>query len=994
MSKVKFFIFCGLFFLSVGMLKVSAQQVFKTTAASVIAYLEYVPQDYNTNSDKYPIVFFLHGVGERGPNSTDLATLQGSIDLVTRHGPPQYVKAGTQFPFILISPQLKSNNAQWTTAYIMEVINYCKTYLRIDERRIYLTGLSLGGGGTWVAAQDQPELFAAIGPVCGGYNSTSMACGIAHENLPVWAFHGDKDTTVPLARSQNMVNAINNCVPTPSPLAKLTIYAGVAHNAWDYAYKTDNSLHNPNFYQWITSFTNVYNAGNTIPIAKAGPDKTLSLAGGTISGSGADSDGSIASFAWTKISGPAATLANITSSTLSLANLAVGNYVFRLQVTDNNGNTDSDYVTVNAIVNTAPVSNAGVDKTITLPANTTMLSGSGTDADGTIASYQWTKISGGSVTLMNATSATLNLSALLQGTYSFRLSVTDNLGASDSDDVTVQVNAPVAPIVNAGADRQINLPTTSATITGSATDIGGTIASYQWTKISGGSCTMNNTTTSALKIGALASGSYTFRLTATDNNGNPASDDMKLTVDAPPAVNAGPDKTIVLPFGGSLILTGTATDSDGTIVKYQWSKYSGPNLTAEDSGSASFKITKMYEGVYVFKFAVTDNLGAQGIDYVTVTVNPEIVNHAPVSNAGPDKNITLPTNSMTLAGAGTDTDGSIVSFQWTKVSGGSVTMANMTSATLNLTGLLQGTYVFRLTVTDNDGAINSDDVIVVVNPPVIPVVNAGNDKLVPLPTTTAALTGSATDNDGTIVSYQWTKISGANCTMTNSTTSMLKLGSLTSGNYTFRLTATDNDGYTASDDMILTVDAPPLVNAGADISITLPLGTSLILNGTATDSDGTIVKYLWSKHSGPNVTAGSATNPSFTITQLFEGVYVFKLAVTDNLGVQGIDYVTVTVGATVTSSSRMQTDETQILTESELTKEHEGFNDDAVLGKRTMQDLEGCIVFIFDDSGKRLYAGAWSVEKDHEILQQGLYIYNVMKKGVRVDSGKIFKQGI
>src|SRR3954468_502271 len=122
MNKIIYFFFYSLFFLALGTTSISAQQIFRTTPASVIAYLEYVPQDYNTNSDKYPIVFFLHGIGERGTNTTDLATLQTSVQTVAKHGPPMYVKNGTQFPFILISPQLKSNYGEWTTSYLMEVI--------------------------------------------------------------------------------------------------------------------------------------------------------------------------------------------------------------------------------------------------------------------------------------------------------------------------------------------------------------------------------------------------------------------------------------------------------------------------------------------------------------------------------------------------------------------------------------------------------------------------------------------------------------------------------------------------------------------------------------------------------------------------------------------------------------------------------------------------------------------------------------------------------
>ncbi|MBT1705705.1 PKD domain-containing protein [Chryseosolibacter indicus] len=622
--------FYGLVLASTLFFKLSAQQVFKTTTTSVIPYLEYLPQDYSTNTNKYPIVFFLHGIGERGPNSTDPTVLDDYIQNVAKHGPPKHVKAGYQFPFILISPQLKNNNSTWPSSYVMEVIEYCRTYLRIDERRIYLTGLSLGGGGTWWTAQDYPEFFAAIAPVCGGYNSTAKACGIANADLPVWAFHGDKDTTVPLSKSQNMVNAINNCVPQTSNLAKLTIYTGVAHNAWDYAYKTDNSLHDPNVFQWLMSFTNTQNNDNKIPVANAGTDKIINVTSTTLTGSATDADGTIASYAWTQMSGPTATVSNASTATLSLSNLSVGEYVFRLRVKDNSGNTDSDYVklTVEENVNTAPKANAGKDITITLPVNSVVIKGSATDADGTIATYKWTKVRGPvSLTLANATTSSLTTSSLVEGSYVFRLTVTDNKGATHYDDMLVKVNpfvssvvVPIAPTVTAGADKAINLPTSSTSFTGSATDIDGTVKSYIWTKVSGPACTMTNTTTTTLKVQGLVLGTYVFRLTATDNGGNQGSDEVKLTVNAPPAANAGADKTVMLPLLSTLTLEGKATDIDGSITKYVWSKYSGPNFITErnTSSTPTFKIVQMNEGTYVFKFAVTDNLGATTFDYVTV----------------------------------------------------------------------------------------------------------------------------------------------------------------------------------------------------------------------------------------------------------------------------------------------------------------------------------------------------------------------------------------
>lgn len=327
---------------------VFAQQTFKTTSKSVIAYYEYLPTGYTGNSNKYPIVIFLHGIGERGPNTTDIPTLQANIYKVAKHGPPMYVKNGTQFPFILISPQLKNNYGLWSSAYVMEVINHVKTYLRVDEKRIYLTGMSLGGGGTWVTTQDNAKLFAAIAPVCGGYNSPSKALNLANEDMPVWGFHGDKDTIVPMSKTVNMVNAINGCTPRPSPLSKVTIYPGVAHDSWKYAYRTDNSIHSPNVYAWLMSFTNTVNAGNKIPNANAGVDQTKSVSSlsFSLSGSGTDIDGSIASYSWTKISGPTVTLSGAASPTLKLSALKAGTYYFRLTVRDNSGNTDSDYVKV------------------------------------------------------------------------------------------------------------------------------------------------------------------------------------------------------------------------------------------------------------------------------------------------------------------------------------------------------------------------------------------------------------------------------------------------------------------------------------------------------------------------------------------------------------------------------------------------------------------------------------------------------------------------
>lgn len=732
MRNVAKILFCLLLTFSVSLTQ--AQQVFKTTQPSTIAYYEYLPQDYNSNSDKYPVMIFLHGIGERGPNSTNISTLQASIYEVAKLGPPMYVKNGAQFPFILISPQLKDNYGTWPSSYVLEVINHVKTYLRIDERRIYLTGLSLGGGGTWVAAQDYPELFAAIAPVCGGYNSPSKACGIASENVAVWAFHGDIDSTVPLSRSVNMVNAINACTPAPNPLARMTIYTGVNHNAWSKAYKTDNTVHNPNLYQWITTFTNTTKKGTKVPIANAGADKNVAPGSATLTGSGTDSDGSIASYVWTQLSGPNnASLSNSNTASITLSNLISGTYTYRLTVTDNAGITDSDYIKVNVnsiYANVLPTVNAGSDKTITLPLSSVSLGATATDSDGTISAYRWTKVSGGNATLTGATTATLVASALVEGSYVFRATVTDDDGGQKSDDVTVTVKAAtsnnIAPVAKAGLDKTISLPTKAITIVGSATDADGTIASYAWTKLSGPASSLSNATTAKLWAYNLVEGTYSFRLTVTDNDGASSSDEMILTVNGEsagttfqnvaPEANAGADKTITLPTR-AITIVGSGTDSDGTIASYAWTKLSGPAVTMSNATTPKLFASNLVQGTYSFRLTVTDDKGASAYDDMILTVAPEEVvapNSIPFVSAGPDKTITLPTKAITIVGTASDTDGTIASYLWTQISGPMAPMSNITTSKLWAYNLTAGTYVFRLTVKDNAGASKYDDMKLVV----------------------------------------------------------------------------------------------------------------------------------------------------------------------------------------------------------------------------------------------------------------------------------------
>ena len=244
-----------------------------------------MPPGYTSNTNNYPIVIFFHGLGERGNGTTE-------ITKVSQNGPPKFVKFGYKFPFILISPQLKTTFGTWPTWYMDEVVEHVRSYLRVDPSRIYVTGLSLGGGGAWEYGYTFPQKVAALVPVCGGYNTTSKACILASNKIPIWASHGDKDTVVPMTRTVNMINAINACTPAISPTPILTIYPNVAHNAWDFAYRTDNSLHTPNVYEWMMGLTK---GGVSV---SAGLDVVLNLPTNstTIAGIASTSSGTITSY--------------------------------------------------------------------------------------------------------------------------------------------------------------------------------------------------------------------------------------------------------------------------------------------------------------------------------------------------------------------------------------------------------------------------------------------------------------------------------------------------------------------------------------------------------------------------------------------------------------------------------------------------------------------------------------------------------------------------
>lgn len=194
-------------------------------------YVKYQPKDFD-ETKKYPLVFFLHGAGERGDD----------LDVAMRHGFMKHVREdGKEYPFIFIAPQCPDNK-YWGcyTESLIAFLDYITETLPVDTDRIYLTGLSMGGTGTFMLAMACPERFAAIAPMAG--SGICWNAGVL-KDTPVMIYHGDCDDIVPISESLTMVTAINK----KGGNAEIKVCKGIGHWAWEYAYSDDS------FVKWLLS---------------------------------------------------------------------------------------------------------------------------------------------------------------------------------------------------------------------------------------------------------------------------------------------------------------------------------------------------------------------------------------------------------------------------------------------------------------------------------------------------------------------------------------------------------------------------------------------------------------------------------------------------------------------------------------------------------------------------------------------------------------------
>ena len=520
-----------------------------------------------------------------------------------------------------------------------------------------------------------------------------------------------------------------------------------------------------------------------------------------------------------------------------------------------------------------------------------------------------------------------------------------------------------APSVSAGSDISVD-EYTMVNLIGSASDADGSISAYYWTQLSGAGVILSTPTQDSTQFTAplvTEVTTLTFELSVIDDKGLRATDTITVTVNP---INTAPsalaDNDLTVDEQTQVTLTGNGTDNDGYIAFYSWTQTSGTAANFESTSGQNFTFTApaiTTAETLTFELTVTDNEGATATDSVDVMVNP--VNLAPTALAGDDKSVNEQT-TVTLSGNGTDSDGSIASYLWTQSSGTSVALSNAGTAnasftTPTLTSI--ETLTFALTVTDNEGLIATDSVNVTVNPVNLsPTAMAGNNQSVD-EQTAVTLNGSGTDSDGSIASYSWAQSSGTSVTLTNAGTASASFTAptLTSTEaLTFALTVTDNEGASHVDSLTITVNPvnlSPTAMAGNDQSVDEQ--TAVTLNGSGTDSDGSITSYSWAQSSGTSVTLTNADSASVSFeapTVTSTEALTFALTVTDNEGATHADSVTVSVNPVNAAPTLFAGDDQTVASQDSVTLAGTASDSDGSIATISWSQTAGTSVILTDPS--------------------------------------------
>ncbi len=463
------------------------------------------------------------------------------------------------------------------------------------------------------------------------------------------------------------------------------------------------------------------------------------------------------------------------------------------------------------------------------------------------------------------------------------------------------------PASNAGGNQTLTLPENSVTLDGSgSTDNGGHLRGFQWAKVSGpGGDNLDKFDHAKAKVNFVNSGTYIYSLTVTDDQGYSSTSQTSVQVNPAPVAasvanaNAGNNQTITFPTN-SVTLDGSAsTDAGGNLSTYQWVKVSGPTGdNIQNAGQARTTTSFINAGNYVYSLTVTDYQGHASSAQTSIQVNPAPApqtNSVITANAGPGQTITLPVYSVTLNGLGsTDQGATINQYQWVKVSGPDggdyLYNAGLVQAGVNFKSA--GTFVYKLTVTDDQGNSSNAQTTIQVNgpvttplpPAVVPIANAGPDQTVQLPNNLVSLDGSRSSTAGVIgLAYNWTEVSGPTGAGINSSSDISpSISNLIAGTYIFSLALSNSNGDVSnSTTRVTVVNSPPAQATLALYPNPASSQTTLQVNTPSTglmylqlyDLNGNLLNQLNIQKQFANF------SQSFDVTGLMSGNYLLKVSV-------------------------------------------------------------------------------------------------------------------
>jgi predicted peptidase len=227
--------------------------VYMNVTGNIAGFWQSLPARYEQTTKSYPLIIFMHGVGELGTNLGRMNCCGLPRHLQTKTFPADFQVNGKHFSFIVMSPQFKRRPG---AGEVQAVIDFAKKRFRVDASRIYVTGMSLGGGSTWDYAAAYGQNIAAAVPVCGGtMPTTSLASNIASKYLPVWTLHSSGDAVVPVQWAKTWINLIRQDNPSMTSSTRLTVWSNLTHNStWAKAFNPATKVDGMNIYEWMLQY--------------------------------------------------------------------------------------------------------------------------------------------------------------------------------------------------------------------------------------------------------------------------------------------------------------------------------------------------------------------------------------------------------------------------------------------------------------------------------------------------------------------------------------------------------------------------------------------------------------------------------------------------------------------------------------------------------------------------------------------------------------------